>query len=71
MAGLFSDDDDRSYDLSGVLYLVASDLCEMGLSLIGLRGCPSVLRSISNQNDLALLSTEKEEEWSLSFSSLL
>ncbi len=52
MARLFSNDDDRSYVFSGALYLVADDLCEMGLSLVYLRGRPPVLRSISNQNDL-------------------
>ena len=71
MARLFSDDDDRSYDLSGVLYLMGSDLCEMGLSLVYLWGRSFVLRSISYQNDLALLSTKKEEAWCLSFRSVL
>ncbi len=71
MAGLFSNDDNSSDVFSRALYLVAGDLCEMGLSLIDLRGCPFMLRFISYQNDLVLLSSERKAAWSLSFRSLL
>jgi hypothetical protein len=67
MARLLSNDDNMFDGLFGVVYLVANDLCEMGLSLIDLRGCSFALWPVSNQNDLDLLSTERQETWHLRF----
>ena len=67
MAGLFSNGYNRSYGHSGALYIVASDLCEMGLSFIDVRDRSFALRPVSNQNDLDLLSSERKGAWHLKF----
>ena len=43
---------------------------EVGHPILDFRHCHFALQSISSQNDLDLLSAEKEKSWHLSFSSL-
>jgi hypothetical protein len=70
MARLFSNRNDHSYGGIRGLYSVANDICEMGCPLLHFQHGRFVLQPVSDQNDLDLLSTERQEEWDLKFRSL-
>ena len=70
MAGLFSDHYNQPHGRVRVLYLMADDFREMGHSIFDLWCCTFVICLVSNQNDLDLLSTERQEKWDLKFRSL-
>ena len=71
MAGLFSDDHDRLHGRSGFLHLMADPFREVGDSFLDPRSCAFALRSVSNQNDLGILSKERQKRWDLRFRSAL
>ncbi len=69
MAGLFSNHDDAFDDGVGLLYFVANYFYEMGFSILDFRYRPFALQPISSQNDLDLLSAERQKRWDLKFRS--
>ena len=71
MAGLFSSRNNHSYGGIRGLYSVADDFFQMGHPILHLLHCHIALLLVSNQNDLDLLSTERQEKWDLKFRSVL
>jgi hypothetical protein len=69
MAGLFSNRNDHPYGGVGRLYSVANHFYPMGFSLLDSRHRPFALQPISRQDDLDLLSTERQKKWDLKFRS--
>jgi len=69
MARLFSNRDDPSHDGIRVLHIVANHFCEMGHRINDLWHCPFAFQPISSQDDLDLLSTERQKKWDLKFRS--
>jgi len=70
VAGLFSDRHNSPYGRTGILYPLADDFCEVGFSVLDFRRRSFAFWSFSNQNDLGLLSPEREKGWHLSFNLL-
>ena len=69
MAGLFPNRNDRSHGGFRNLYFVANYFREMGHPILDFLHCHFALLPISNQNDLDLLSAERQEKWDLKFRS--
>jgi len=70
MAGLFSDYYNCPHGRIRSLYYVADDFFQMGHPILHLLHCHIALQLVSNQNDLDLLSTKRQEKWHLRFKSL-
>jgi hypothetical protein len=70
MAGLFSNRNDHSYGGIGLIYFMANNFRPMGFSILDFRHRPFALQPISSENDLDLLSAERQKRWDLKFRSV-